>query len=147
MTTTRGRCLCRAVSYEFDGPPRWAMHCHCESCRRATSSAVATYLGIKLPSFRWLAGTPQRYASSPGVERLFCGTCGAPVAYIGARWPGEIHLFHGTLEDPNAWPPTAHAYVGEQLKWFEVHDQLPRYAQTAGRGVEPARIGPRPKSA
>ncbi len=25
---TRGRCQCRAVEYEFEGAPKWVMHCH-----------------------------------------------------------------------------------------------------------------------
>jgi hypothetical protein len=116
---------------------------HCASCRRATSSAVATYLGIKTPRFAWTSGTPARYASSPGVERLFCGACGTPMAYVGARWADEVHLLHGTLDDPASWPPTGHAYVSEQLPWFETHDTLPRYSEIAGRGIEPVRRGPR----
>jgi hypothetical protein len=143
MSETRGHCLCKSISYAFEGPPRWIMHCHCASCRKATSSAVATYLGVKADKLRWLSGMPSGFASSEGVERLFCGRCGSPVAYIGARWPDEVHLHHGTLADPSQWPPTGHAYTAEQLPWFEVHDTLPRYAATSGRGVEPVRRGPR----
>jgi hypothetical protein len=143
MTTTKGRCQCGAVQYEFEGAPRWVMHCHCENCRRAVSSAVATYIGVRRGSFRYLAAEPKAYQSSPGVQRYFCATCGSPVAYTGDRWPDEVHLFHGTLEDPVRWQPTGHAYVGEQLPWFEVSDHLPRYAATAGRGAEPVRKGPR----
>lgn len=65
------------------------------------------------------------------------------MAYAGARWPGEVHLFHGTLGDPSQWPPTGHAFVDEQVPWFDAHDELPRYAKTAGRGVEPLRRGPK----
>jgi len=143
MGTTTGHCMCRAVRYAFEGAPRWVMHCHCTSCRKATSSPVATYAGIKTERFRWTQGTPARFASSEGVERLFCSRCGTPLAYVGARWPDEVHVLHGTLADPALWPPTGHAYVAEQLPWFEVHDALPRYAGTAGRGIEPVRRGPR----
>jgi hypothetical protein len=143
MNNTTGRCQCGAIRYAFDGPPAWVMHCHCECCRRATSAVVATYLGVKMARFHWLEGTPVRYSSSPGVERLFCGRCGSPIAYIGARWPDEIHLFHGTLEDGSLWPPTGHAYVKEQLAWFEVHDSLPRFGETAEKGATPIRTGPK----
>ena len=67
------------------------------------------------------------------MKRYFCSTCGSPVAFTGERWPGEVHLFHGTLADPAQWPPTGHAYVTEQLPWFEVSDHLPRYEVTATR--------------
>ena len=143
MTVTRGHCQCRAIEYEFEGQPKWVMHCHCQNCRRAVSSAVATYVGVRLQQFRYLKGEPTAYESSPGVKRYFCGVCGAPMAFTGERWPGEVHLFHGTLADPAQWPPTGHAYVTEQLPWFEVSDHLPRYDVTASRTAKPSRVGPR----
>ncbi|KAB2911951.1 MAG: GFA family protein [Hyphomicrobiaceae bacterium] len=143
MTTTRGHCQCGAIAYEFDGAPKWVMHCHCESCRRAVSSVVATYVGVHVAQFRYLKGEPAHYESSPGVKRYFCAVCGSPMAYAGARWPDEVHLFHGTLADPAQWAPTGHAYVGEQVPWFEVSDDLPRYGATAGKGAKPVRHGPR----
>ena len=137
MTTTQGRCQCGAIAYEFEGAPRWVMHCHCENCRRAVSSAVATYLGVRLEQFRYLKGEPTHYESSPGVKRYFCATCGSPMAYTGERWPGEVHLFHGTLNDPSQWPPTAHGYVADQLPWFEVQRSSAALCRDgrAGRGA------------
>ena len=54
--TTTGRCQCRAIEYEFEGEPKWVMHCHCENCRRAVSSAVATYVGVRLRAVQLSAG-------------------------------------------------------------------------------------------
>ncbi len=139
---TRGHCLCKAVRYEFTGKPRWVMHCHCASCRRAVGSAVATYVGVIAARARYTGEMPKRHESSPGNFRHFCGSCGTPVAYTGARWPDEIHFYHGTLEDPSAWPPTGHAHVVEQVSWFDVHDELPRYEGLAGKGEKPVRMGP-----
>ena len=144
---TRGRCQCGAIRYAFDGKPKWIMHCHCADCRRAVSSMLATYIGVRVDQFRYLEGEPAIYDSSPGVKRYFCPKCGTPMAYAGERWPGEVHLFHGTLEDPAQWPPTGHAYVTEQVPWFEVDDHLPRYEKTAGRGIEPLAHGPRSRIA
>jgi hypothetical protein len=141
--STTGHCQCRAIEYQFTGDPKWVMHCHCESCRRAVSSPVATYIGVRLEQFSYLKGEPAIYESSPGVKRYFCATCGSPMAYAGARWPGEVHLFHGTLADPAQWPPTAHAHVTEQVQWFEINDHLPRYAATSGKGAKPVRRGPK----
>jgi hypothetical protein len=66
------------------------------------------------------------YASSPGVRRSFCGTCGTPLSYQGDRWPDEVHLFVGSLSDPAAVRPSAHVNVAEKLPWFEVADNLRR---------------------
>ena len=141
--TTKGHCQCGAIEYEFTGEPKWVMHCHCESCRRAVSSPVATYVGVMLEQFSYLKGEPTYYESSPGVKRFFCTNCGSPMAYAGPQWPGEVHLFHGTLADPAQWPPTGHANVAEQVAWFEVNDHLPRYEATAGKGAKPVRKGPK----
>ena len=45
----RRRCLCGAVSFEFSGAENWRAHCHCESCRRNTSSPFTTWFGV--PNF------------------------------------------------------------------------------------------------
>jgi hypothetical protein len=145
MAHTRGHCLCRKIEYGFEGTPLWIAHCHCETCRRATSSAFATYIGVKLEQFRYLQGEPTAYESSPGVQRYFCGTCGSPLAYVGARWPGEVHLYAGSLQDPGKIEPKAHVHVGEALSWAEVHDALPRYEKTSKDG-KPVRKGPRAQS-
>lgn len=39
-----GRCLCQAIRYECAGEPILIAHCHCESCRRQTSSPVTTFI-------------------------------------------------------------------------------------------------------
>jgi hypothetical protein len=144
MTTTKGRCLCGAIRYEFEGDPLWVAYCHCESCRRHTSSSVATVVGVKVDQFQYLEGTPAAYESSPGVWRYFCPRCGSPMAYTSdARHPGEVHLYVGTLENPSRFVPRGHVHVAEQLPWFEVSDELPRYAKLGGKGVEPVRRGTR----
>ena len=76
-----GRCLCGDIRYEYRGAPVKILHCHCESCRRHTSSPVATFVCVPQENFRWLSGTPVAYASSPGVTRTHCGRCGAPLTY------------------------------------------------------------------
>jgi hypothetical protein len=93
------------------------------------------------PNFSFTAGAPNTCASSPDVSRSFCSACGSPIAYEAARLPDEIHLFHGTLDDPGALAPTAHVFTEEQLSWFEVHDDLARYAK-GGRGTTPLGRGP-----
>ena len=129
---TTGHCLCRDLSYEFDGEPLWVAYCHCESCRRHTSSTVATFVGVAAKGFRYTQGTPTKFASSPGVTRSFCSRCGSPMSFEGAKWPGEVHLYIGTLGDPAQFVPTGHVHVAERVPWFEVADQLPRHQRQGG---------------
>ena len=36
-----------------------------------------------------------------------------------------IHI--GTLDNPDAFPPTQHIFYGDRVSWFETNDELPRY--------------------
>jgi hypothetical protein len=92
-------------------------------------------------SFRLLSGTLAVYASSPGVRRSHCGRCGSPIAYESDRHE-QIDLYAGTLDDPRAVVSTCHVHVAEQLPWFEMVDDLPRY-ERGRRGNTPVRYGPR----
>jgi len=138
---TTGRCLCGDIRYEYVGAPDRQFHCHCDSCRRHVSSPVATFVCVMRDAFRFTQAAPWVYESSPGVRRSFCARCGSPIAYEADRIPNEVHLYHGTLSDPSAVRPTAHVHVMEQLAWFEVLDELPRYAEGM-RGVSPIGHGP-----
>jgi hypothetical protein len=142
QTVTTGHCRCGDIRYEYVGTPDRLFHCHCDSCRRHVSSPIATYVCVFRETFRFTHGAPKVYSSALGVRRSFCPRCGSPIAYEADRIPNEIHLLHGTLMDPAAVLPTAHLHVTEQLPWFEVLDELPRYAEGM-RGVAPMGHGPR----
>ncbi|MDH3790857.1 MAG: GFA family protein [Rhodospirillales bacterium] len=129
-----GGCLCGAVRFTAAGPALWVAHCHCASCRKATASAMATYAGFPRERVDFTKGTPASYGSSPGVTRGFCAHCGTPLSYESARWPGEIHLFLCTFDDPGALSPQAHVFVEEQLAWLHLDDGLPRYPTTSADG-------------
>jgi hypothetical protein len=141
MAELTGRCLCGAVLFAISGTPLRIVYCHCESCRRTTSSPATTYLIMQRADVRYTQGTPRSYASSPGVRRSFCARCGSPLAYEADDRPDHIDLFACTLNDPATVAPQAHVYAQEQLPWFEIADNLPRYARLTG-GEEPIRHGP-----
>ena len=142
MPATTGRCLCGALAYEFKGEPGWVAHCHCDSCRRHTSSPLTTFLGVKKGDFRYVKGEPARFESSPGVSRSFCARCGSPMAYETAMRPDDIDVYAATLDRPEAVKPTVHVHAGEQLPWIEISDDLPRYRTTSLSGEKPMRQGP-----
>ena len=120
----RGHCLCRSVTFEYEGPENWRGHCHCESCRRQTASAFTTFMGIPNGAWRWTGAEPSFYASSPGVKRWFCSGCGAPVAYTSDKLPDEIHFYAALLEDPQDFDPTIHFHWDERLPWAAPEDDL-----------------------
>lgn len=124
---TTGHCLCGAVSWEYSGAPTWACFCHCNDCRRNCGSPVTAFIGVKLSGFKWTGETPKFYASSAGVKRHFCGTCGTPMAFEGAHYAGEIHVYAAGLSDPAQFKPEFHVYYAEKLPWLHLHDDLPKY--------------------
>lgn len=138
-----GHCLCGAVCFEFEHDAGQAFHCHCESCRRAASSPVTTWVTVPTDKARFTKGEPTYFTSSPGVRRGFCGTCGSPLSYEGPVHPGFIDLYAASLEPDVVVEPEFHVYCNEQLPWFEVHDDLPRYGGSISSGKPPVRKGPR----
>ena len=132
MSTQTGRCLCGAVTFRFEGTPRWQGHCHCESCRKGCSAPMTSFIGVADGAGTWTGKTPRMYESSPGVRRYFCPTCGSQMAYEADKFPGEIHFYAASLDDPAAYAPTFHVFAEEAVPWLEVEDNLPRYKGTVG---------------
>lgn len=140
-----GHCLCRAIVFEYDTEPNWILHCHCESCRRSTSSPITTWISVPRSAFRFKQGSPRYFQSSPGVRRGFCATCGSPLSWESERIPEEVHLYAASLKSPAEVTPSGHVFVDQQLPWLETTDQLPRYAKTSRGGAQPVRHGPKQK--
>jgi hypothetical protein len=129
-----GRCLCGLVQYEARGAPLRVAHCHCESCRRSTGCAIATFVGYRREQVTFATHDRSTYASSPGVTRGFCARCGTPLSYESERAPGELHLYVCTFDEPQRFAPTVHVHWAERVPWLEIHGALPRHL---GGGSEP----------
>lgn len=113
-----GGCLCGAIRFRAVGPAKWTAYCHCHSCRRHTGAPVSAYAGFEKPQVTFVAGTPTWFASSPGVRRAFCATCGSTLAFEGDRWSTETHLHVGAFDAPEAFAPTGHAFAEERVPWL-----------------------------
>jgi hypothetical protein len=137
-----GGCMCGNIRFSFSGTPKWVLHCHCESCRRATSSPMTTWLSVAHDSYQLDRGNPSAHVSSPGARRTFCPDCGSPMSFTHQRFPDETHLYVASLDDPDAFLPTKHVFFGERLLWAELHDVLPRFDGTSGKGRSPDSHGP-----
>ncbi|SFM52980.1 Uncharacterized conserved protein [Shimia aestuarii] len=132
----RGQCFCGQVRWETDAPVLWAGHCHCDSCRRATSAPFTSFFGVARDSVRW-SGTLADYVTSGGkVRRQFCPACGTQLTYQSEAWPEETHLYAATLDDPAQFSPQAHYHWAERLPWLAIADDLPKFAASAD-GAEP----------
>lgn len=127
--STTGGCMCGAVRYKTMGEPFAINHCHCESCRKHNGAAVVTLAGYKNDQVTFTGTQRKLYASSPGANRAFCGTCGTPLTWEGDG--GElgpiIELHISTFDQPEDMVPTSHAFTPERIPWFDIADDLPRF--------------------
>ena len=125
-----GGCLCGNVRYRVEGDSIWAGYCHCASCRRFSGGVVTNWLGICETDFVFTQGQPAHYLDG-GVSRGFCRDCGSSLTYESTRFPDYLQLHLGTLDTPDSVIPEAHVHFAEKVAWFEVDDELPRFAGSA----------------
>ena len=121
-----GRCLCRSLTFDVTGDILRTGHCHCESCRRATSSPVTTFFCVATADVAFRGDTLRHYASSPGVRRGFCNGCGSPMSFETDGRPGEIDLYVASLDDATGVEITQHWYWNERVSWLHCEDDLPK---------------------
>lgn len=127
-----GRCLCGRVRFAYGGPENWRGNCYCETCRRATSSPLTSFLEVPNGAWRWTGEVPGSYASSPGVLRFFCTHCGSPMGFQSENWPDEFHFYAVSLDDPEHFVPDMNYHSGERLSWVPSWDLLtPEDGETA----------------
>ncbi|MFZ5617232.1 MAG: GFA family protein [Pseudomonadota bacterium] len=117
MTSYEGGCHCKRVRFRANAAPKFASRCHCDSCRRTTGGAYSTWVGFDAGAVEWTGEAPVFYASSMGVKRGFCPSCGTPVSYESDKWPGERHFLIGVFDDPRAFTPTGDYLKEEALAW------------------------------
>lgn len=130
MVDVAGRCLCGSVRYHLMAQPKWTALCHCDSCRRACSAPVVAWMGFAPEDVVW-SGARSFYNSSAIATRGFCTTCGTQMSFESTRWPGELHLYAASLEDPTQYVPQLHCHTGEALEWLHMVDDLPRHERSA----------------
>ena len=123
----RGACHCGACRYEIDVDTLDDVaNGHCTICRRTSGAPLVTWATVPHARFRWTAGTPTRYRSSPPALRFFCPGCGAQLAFEHADWPGTIDVTTATLEHPESHPPTRHIWSATRMPWLPMGD-LPQH--------------------
>lgn len=123
----QGSCLCGDVAWEVRPPLELASHCHCSRCRKLHGTPFTTYGAAPADAFRWLRGHPgvQRYESSPGFFRHFCGRCGSKLPAEPSE--GRVFVPLGSLDGDPGVRPLAHIYAGSKAAWHEITDALPRF--------------------
>ncbi|MBO6717086.1 MAG: GFA family protein [Rhizobiaceae bacterium] len=125
-----GGCRCGAVRFEASAAPHHVSYCHCADCRHASGAPVSAFVGFKAEVLVFAGEEPRSFANGP-VRRTFCGTCGAPIAYLDERLPDDIWIVLGAMDAPEEFKPQMHAYVRQQLPYVHMPDALPRHVGTS----------------
>jgi hypothetical protein len=117
MANIHGGCMCGAIRYRAAEPPRISTICHCEDCRRGAGAQSVAWVTFSAESLTFIQGEPGRFRSSPPVERTFCGRCGTSLTYQSEERSHEIDVTTGSLDDPEAFPPTKAVFPEQKLSW------------------------------
>jgi len=89
MSEINGQCMCGAVTITATGADPMIRACHCDMCRRWTSSM---YMSVPtVPGSITVTGPVKTYRSSDWAERGFCDICGS------ALWYATVHDTHKSL--------------------------------------------------
>ena len=123
-TIMTGGCQCGAVRYRFEGEPGPAGLCHCRMCQKAGGNWGLALIGLDAERLVWTRGWPREFRSSPVVARGFCERCGTPL-YMREDGDAHYEIAIGSLDDPNAAPPTRAVGVESKVVWFDTLAGLP----------------------
>lgn len=149
-----GACFCGEVRVEASGEPRSVSYCHCSICRRlsgAPFSVQALFTSEQVQLHFEPGARLTSFATSRGVERSRCASCGSPVCgtLMGGRltalplgmlgsWRGSIAPGGETQGDAaaaaaSAWlRPRHHLHYSDRV--MDVCDGLPKYHASASLG-------------
>lgn len=133
MTETifEGGCLCGAIRYRAAASPTRAVICHCSMCRRHTGAPIALFVHFPIDSFTWLKEEPTRYRSSEFAERGFCPRCGSTITMHEEILTDRVQVAIGSLDQPDRVTVDDHVWTQDQISWFDVRDDLPRFRKNS----------------
>jgi len=126
----RGGCLCGGIRYEISGALSDMCYCHCQMCRRIHGTPFGCYGAINPGQRRYTSGEEliARYQSSAEAVRTFCSRCGSKLDFQNSRYPDEIWVAAGTIDDDPGIRPKYHIFVDSKAPWFEITDDLEQHA-------------------
>ncbi len=119
MSKISGRCMCGAVTVTAMATKPIVRACHCDMCRRQTSSMFMSLATD--PGTLQIEGPAKSFRSSEWAERGFCEICGSTLWY-GTVADGVRHISAGLFENA----------AGAKLKLEFFADMVPEGYALAG---------------
>lgn len=128
----RGSCVCGAVEFEVDPPPRFFGYCHCSRCRKRTGSLHAANLVVPEGQVRFLRGEEHvRQYELPTAQRwgnAFCTICGSALPRRNRDGKAWTVPAGGLDEDPGSRPDWS-IYLGSKAPWHVDAASLPGFEE------------------
>ncbi|CRK12364.1 hypothetical protein HYQ45_009412 [Verticillium longisporum] len=148
------RCQCGSVSFKTPLPKPLALYiCHCESCRRQTSSAFGTsaiFPRFTLPETELLNVYARPTASGHTMYCYFCRTCGTRLLHTtpsknvvsvkggcleGLDWTKAIHIWTKSAMVPIPEGSESHSEeTSLTTDYGELQDELDQPTDLRGSG-------------
>jgi hypothetical protein len=135
--TLSGGCLCGGVRFELTAAPLTAGYCHCTRCQRRTGTASSAQARVDRRAFRLLRGEQLVKGWRPpagGMEKCFCGECGAHLFSRNPDDHGQMSIRLGAFDRDPGIRPSWRAYVAYAAPWESLPDDgLRRFDEAAPR--------------
>ncbi len=128
-----GGCLCGAVRYRATAAPVRGVICHCPMCRRHSGAPALSFVHFPAGEFSWVRGQPKLYQSSEFAQRGFCATCGSTLSMHEEVLADRMLIAVGSLDEPNRVHIDDHVWTKDQISWFRIDDDLPRFKTSSSR--------------
>ena len=128
----RGSCLCNSVQFHVTKPFKIAHNCYCTRCRRARAAAHASNGFTDFDGVTFIKGggllKTYKLPDAQYFTQVFCEICGSKMPRLDRdRKLAVIPL--GSLDDDPAIRPMDHIYVAYKCEWYDITDDLPRFAE------------------
>src|SRR6476646_10634532 len=132
--TYTGGCLCGALRYEAQGEPRFAGHCYCADCKKASGSGFIPFMGFASSALRFSGPTrpfTSKAANGGDAVRNSCPICSSLVFGGELGISDSFTIYAGSLDDPSAFHPTVAIFASSRPPWavippgLKVFDRMP----------------------
>jgi len=132
-TILHGRCLCGSVRYEYVGEVKGSSYCHCDDCRRATGGPYTVGVQVDSDKLRMVTGQVKGYTaiadSGRKITREFCPECGSPLFTRAEKWPENVYLKAGCIEESELIKPSCQTWTKCAVPWAYIDTTLPCFPE------------------
>ena len=123
--TVSGGCQCGKIRYRITGEPVDGIAvCHCRMCQKAMGNVFGVFATYKFQNVAWTKATPDRFQSSSIGYRLFCSSCGTPLAFLPVDLK-TVEITVGSLDHPVDSAPTRQVGIEGRVSWTNSLSGLP----------------------